>query len=123
MTGKVQINVDAQVFVRDFDLFVTVRLFDETPAVPSLHKLCSEHGYPVEWNIGETPRLANNGKAITCLLDNFVLLVVPGLSSIPAPVCLQHRDQRITKIISENWDYYQIQSRLEMTSMHAGNRC
>ena len=24
---------------------------------------------------------------------------------------------------SENWDHYQIQSRLEVTSMHAGNRC
>ena len=32
----------------------------------------------------------------------------------------QHRDQRISKIISRNWDYYQIQSRLEVSSMHAG---
>ena len=42
---------------------------------------------------------------------------------IPAAVRLQHRDQQINKIISENWEYYQIQSRLEVTSMHAGNRC
>ena len=61
--------------------------------------------------------------SITCTTDNFVLLAVPGLSSIPAAVCLQHRDQRISEIISENWDYYQNQSRSEVTSMHAGNRC
>ena len=30
---------------------------------------------------GETPRLTNNGKTITCTVDNFVPLVVPGLSS------------------------------------------
>ena len=71
---------------------------------------------------GETARLTPNGKTITCTMNNFVPLVVPGLSSIPAAVCLQHRDQRISKIIPENWDYYQIQSRLEVTSMHAGNR-
>ena len=118
-----QINEDARVFVHDFDLFVTVRVLDETPAVPSLHLLSSKHGYSFDWNIGETPRLANNGKSVTCTMDNFVLLVVPGLSSILAAVCLQHRDKRINKIITENWDYYQIQSRLEVTSVHAGNRC
>ena len=78
---------------------------------------------PLSGKKGETPQLANNWKSITRFLDNFVLLVVPGLSSLPAAVCLQHRDQRISKISSENWDYYQIQSRLEVTSMHAGNRC
>ena len=50
------------------------------------------------------------------------MVFVPGLSSIPEAVCLQHRDQRISKIISGNWDCYQIQSRLEVTSVHAGNR-
>ena len=59
--------------------------------------------------LSETPRLANNGKTNTWTMDNFVLLVVPGLSSIPAAVCLQHRDQRISLIISENWEHYQIQ--------------
>ena len=36
-------------FVHDFDLFVTVRLLDEMPAVPSLHTLCSKYGNPFEW--------------------------------------------------------------------------
>ena len=89
VTAKVVINEDAQVFVHDFDLFVTVRLLDETPA---------QTGIFISVENGETPRLANNGKSTTCTVDNFVLLVVPGLSSVPAAVCLQHRDQRISKI-------------------------
>ena len=56
-------------------------------------------------------------------MDNFVLLAVPGLSSVPAAVCLQHRDQRISEIFPENRDCYQNQSRSEVTSMHARNRC
>ena len=110
-----------RVFARDFDVFITVRLLDETPAVLLLHILCSRHGYSLEWKIGETPQLANNWKSST--MYNFVLLVVPELSSIPAAVCLQLRDQQISKIISENCYYYQIQSRFGVTSMHAGNRC
>ena len=41
----------------------------------------------------------------------------------PAAVCLQHRDQRINRIIPENWEHYLVQYRFEVTSMHAGNRC
>ena len=67
--------------VHDLDLFVTVQLLEETPAVLSLGKLCSEHGCSYEWKNGETPRLTQNGKTIACIMDNFVPLVVPGLSS------------------------------------------
>ena len=80
-TGKVQINEKARVFVHDFDLFVTVRFLDETPAVLSLGMLCSKHGYSYAWKNGETPRLANYRKSTTCTVDNFVPLVVAGLSS------------------------------------------
>ena len=79
--GEVQTNEEAQVYVHDIDLFVTVQLLEETPAVQSLGKLCSEHGCSHEWKNGETPRLTKNGKTITCTTDNFVPLVVPGLSS------------------------------------------
>ena len=41
---------------------------------------------------------------------------------IPAAFCLQHQDQRISLLIPENWEHYQIQCRLEVTSMHGGNR-
>ena len=78
---EVQTNEEAQVYVQDLYLFVTVQLLDETPAVLSLGKLCSEHGCSYEWKNSETPRLTQNGKTITQTTDNFVPLVVPCLSS------------------------------------------
>ena len=68
-------------YVEDIDLFVTVQLLEETPAVLSLGMLCSEHGCLYEWKNGETPRLTKNGKTKTCIMDNCVPLIVPGLSS------------------------------------------
>ena len=44
-SGEVQTNEEAQVYVHDLDLFVTVQLLDNTPAVLSLGKLLSDHGY------------------------------------------------------------------------------
>ena len=44
--GEVQTTEDATVFVKQFDLFVTI-ILQETPAVLSLGKLCEEHGSPV----------------------------------------------------------------------------
>ena len=46
--GEVQTNEEAQVYVYDLDLFVTVQLLEDTPAVLSLGKLCEEHGYTCE---------------------------------------------------------------------------
>ena len=43
--GEVQADEEAQVFVHDLGLFVTVQLLEDTPAVPSLGTLCEEHGY------------------------------------------------------------------------------
>ena len=43
--GEVQTNEEAQVKVYDMDLFVTVQLLEDTLAVPTLGKLCEEHGY------------------------------------------------------------------------------
>ena len=71
--GEVKTNEEAQEYVHDLDLFATVQLLDETPAVLSLGNLCSEHGYSYEWKNGETPRLTKNGIKITCTMDNFVL--------------------------------------------------
>ena len=45
--GEVQTNEEAQENVHDLDLFVTVQLLEDTPAVLSLGKLCGEHGYAV----------------------------------------------------------------------------
>ena len=47
--GEMQTNEESQVYVYDLDLFVTVQLLEETPAVLSLGKLCEEHGCSYEW--------------------------------------------------------------------------
>ena len=47
--GEVQTNEEAQVYVHDLDLFVSVQLLDETPAILLLHKLCSKRRNSYEW--------------------------------------------------------------------------
>ena len=67
-------------FVHDMNQFVAVQLLEETPAVLSLGKLCKDPGYSYEWVSGQEPRLTKEGKRIISKTDNFVPLVVPGLS-------------------------------------------
>ena len=44
-SGEVQTNEEATVHAKNFDLFVTVQLLDDTPPAPSLGQLCEDHGY------------------------------------------------------------------------------
>ena len=41
----------------DLDLFVTVQILDDTPAVLSLGKLCEERRFSYEWASGQKPHL------------------------------------------------------------------
>ena len=43
--GEVHTNKEAQVYVHDLGILVTVQLLEDTPTVLSLGKLCEEHGY------------------------------------------------------------------------------
>ena len=79
--GEVQTNEEAQAYVHDLDLFVTVQILDDTPAVLSFGKLCEEHGYTYEWANGQRPHLTKQWKKILCKTEIFVPLVAPGLSS------------------------------------------
>ena len=54
---------------------------EDTPAVLSLGKLCDEHGYSYEWINGQKPHLIKNGIRTQCNTENFVPIVVPGLSA------------------------------------------
>ena len=63
--GKVQTNEEAQVYVYDLDLFVTVQFLGDTLAVLSLGKLCEEHGYTCEWVSGQQPHLTNKGRGFS----------------------------------------------------------
>ena len=52
-----------------------------TPAVLSLGKLCDENGYSYEWINDQKPHPTKNGIRIQCNTENFVPIVVPGLSA------------------------------------------
>ena len=81
--GEVQTREEATVYVKELDLFVTVVLLEETPAVLSLGKLCEDHGYIYHWTSGQKPHLTKNCKRIDCNISNYVPFVVPGFSTTP----------------------------------------
>ena len=57
-----------------------MKVLDNTPAVLSLGKLCDENGYSYEWINGQQPHLIKNGIRIICNTENFVPIVVLGLT-------------------------------------------
>ena len=79
--GEVQTHEEAIVYVKELDIFLTMKVLENTPAVLSLGKLCDENGYSYEWINGQKPHLMKNGIRIICNTENFVPIVVPGLSS------------------------------------------
>ena len=78
---KVQTHEEATVHVKELDIFLTMKVFVDTPAALSLGKLCEEHGYSYEWINGQKPHLIKNGIRIPCNTENIVPIVVPGLSN------------------------------------------
>ena len=60
-------------YVKELEIFLTLKVLENTPAVLSLGKLCDENGYSYEW--------INGQKRIQCDTENFVPIVVPGLST------------------------------------------
>ena len=58
-----------------------MKVLENTPAVLSLGKLCDENVYSYEWINGQKPHLIINGIRIQCNTENFVPIVVPGLSA------------------------------------------
>ena len=47
--GEVQTHEEATVYVKELDIFLTMKVLEDTPAVLSLGKHCDEHGYSYEW--------------------------------------------------------------------------
>ena len=79
--GEVQTHEEATVYVKELEKILTMKVLEHTPAVLSLGKLCDEHGYSYEWITGQKPHLIKNGIRIQCNTENFVPIVVPGLST------------------------------------------
>ena len=79
--GEVQTHEEAIVYVKELEIFLTMKVLENTPTVLSLGKLCDENGYSYEWINGQKPHLIKDGTRIICNMENFVPIVVPGLSS------------------------------------------
>ena len=79
--GEVQSHEEATVYVKELKKFLTMKVLENTPAALSLGKLCDENGYSYEWIHGQKPHLIKHGIRIPCNTENFVFIVVPGLSS------------------------------------------
>ena len=80
-SGDVQTLEEATVYVKELRILLTMKVREDTPALLSLGKLCDEHGYLYEWINGQKPQLIKNGIRIHCNIENFVPVVVLGLSS------------------------------------------
>ena len=55
--GEVQTLGEAIVYVKELDIFLTMTVLENTPAVLSLGMLCDENGYSYEWINGQKPHL------------------------------------------------------------------
>ena len=70
--GQVQTHEEATVYVKELDVFLIMKVLENTPAVLSLGKLCDENGHSCEWFNGQKPHLIENGISIPCNTENFV---------------------------------------------------
>ena len=78
---EVQTHEEATVYVKELVIFLIMKVLENTPAVLSLGKFCDENGYSYECINGQKQHLIKNGIRIICSTENFVPIVVPGLSS------------------------------------------
>ena len=79
--GEVQTHEEATVYVKELDIFLKMKVLENTPAVSSLGKLCDGNGYSYEWINSQKPHLIKNCIRIQCNTENFVPIVVHGLSA------------------------------------------
>ena len=79
---EVQTHEEATVHVKELDIFLTMKVLENTPAVLSFGKFCDENRCSYEWINGQKPNLIKKRDSDTvCNTENFVPLVVPGLSA------------------------------------------
>ena len=76
-----QTHEEATVYVKELDILLTMKVLENTPAVLSLGKFCDQNGYSYEWINGQKPHFIKDGIRIICNTENFVPIVVPGLSA------------------------------------------
>ena len=86
--GEVQTHEEATVYVKELDIFLTIKVIENTPAVLSLGKLCDENGYSYEWINGQKPHLIENGIRIQCNTENLFLSWFQTCQRVRPPVLI-----------------------------------
>ena len=61
--GSINATEEVTVFLKDLDMFVTVQLLEDTPAVLSLGKLCEENSFHMSGKKVKTPILSKITKS------------------------------------------------------------
>ena len=79
--GEVQTHAEARDNTADvFSMTFIVKNMSKSLTY-TVGKLCDENGYSHEWINGQKPHLIKNGIRLQCNTENFVPIVVPGLST------------------------------------------
>ena len=76
--GEVQTQEEAIVYVKELDMFLTMKVLEKHASSIVAWKALR---YSHQWINGQKPHLIKNGIRIPCNTENFVPIMVPGLSS------------------------------------------
>ena len=79
--GEVQTHEEAVVYVKELDMLLILKVLENTPAVLLFGKLCDENGYCHEWSNCQKPHHIQDGIRKVNNSENFVHIVVLGLSN------------------------------------------
>ena len=72
--GKAESTEQATVYVNNLDVFATMILLKDSPAVLSLDLFCEEMGYSYGWRRRESRSLIKVGQVLRCTSENHVPL-------------------------------------------------
>ena len=86
VNGEVLPKEKATVYVREYELFVTVKLLEDKPAVLALGNSAKITGI-ITMGQGQKPFLIKNGRKIDSNTTNYVPFVVPGLTTSSSSSC------------------------------------
>ena len=80
---EVQTLEGSTVYVKELDVFFTMKVLENSPAVLSLGKLCDEKGYSYSWINGQKPHLIKDGIRIICTRRTSFLLWFQACQVLP----------------------------------------
>ena len=65
-SGEVQTHEEATVYVKELEIFLTMKVHENTPAALSFGKLCDETGIPTNGSMVKKPHLIKDGIRTIC---------------------------------------------------------